>query len=299
MERAKILHFSDFHNGYEQLEKFIEYANSRTDIDTVLFSGDILGQCLSGKQLGEMGKSLETMVQGTLKECGKKEIRYDDAVKYCRRAKDKKLRQAYKNYRRVERSYHKTSKKHYKRFKKEISRISQKVMIIPGNWDTPLFKKIFSKYSIHKKKKKIHGLRIVGYGTGGFMSKYTPPTKAFDYDDKKFGKFLEKKKPDIILSHMPPKGICDGSQEIGSSALAKYLKKKRKRNPLLVCCGHAHGYDSAKTKGTLVVNAGNLGKYFNSKNCGTFAEIEINDRNVSVNHYQIKDDGIHKLRDEV
>ena len=99
---------------------------------------------------------------------------------------------------------------------------------------------------------------------------------------------------------MPPKGSADGNAKIGSETLADYIKNNPKRwnrrRLKVVACGHAHVHDSVDSNGVRVVNAGNFGKYFNSKGQGTFAEISIDyDNNVDSKHYAIQKGLIYEL----
>jgi uncharacterized protein len=167
--------------------------------------------------------------------------------------------------------------------------------MVPGNWDSNKFMEEFEDYCIHGKVAEINGLKIAGYGGANVVPKMLPQSRFVYYDESQFAEFLEETKPDVILSHMPPKGIVDGKEKIGSEALRNYIEKQ---NPRLVACGHAHGYGQAQLGKTTVSNAGNFGKYFNQKHYGTFAEIEVDGSNVSVRHYQIQDGKISEIKGE-
>ena len=300
--KVKLLHFSDFHNGYENLDRLIEYANSRHDVDAVVFSGDILGPLLNSKEASQAHKYLETIVQKASQKF-KIPLELKDALKYAKRGENLELKKMFKEYRTIEKKFDKLVKAHYKEFKGKIKKFRKKVFMIPGNWDTPMFKKIFRGYNIHKKKRKINGVRIAGFGGANAYPRQNLATRYFSYDGNEYGKYLKKHKPHIMLSHMPPKGSTDGRAKIGSETLADYLnenhKKSERKSLKVVACGHAHGYDSVDTNGVKVVNAGNFGKYFNSKGHGTFAEISIDyDNRVDSKHYAIQKGLIYQLGDK-
>jgi Icc-related predicted phosphoesterase len=288
MAKVKILHFSDLHDDYAALDALKNYINSRSDIGLVVFSGDLLGPCLSGKQAHDSHQDLETMI----KSSDKKIESFEDlktAMEKCRTSNNPKERKAAERYPAAEKSFDKTSSEHYQRFKAEISQIKAPTMIIPGNWDNPAkYAEILKENNIHGGVAKLENLVLAGYGGANMATLYVPQTRGMPYSDEQFKKILKEAHPDIIVSHMPPKGMLDGKEKIGSQALADYIQSA---HPKLVLCGHSHGYGVMKVDGTTIVNAGNLGKYFNQKTYGTFAEIEIDDDRITVTHYQISPDG--------
>ena len=106
---------------------------------------------------------------------------------------------------------------HYQEFKDKIKKFRHKVLMIPGNWDTTMFKKMFRKYNIHKKGKRINGVKIAGYGGADVIPKMLLATKTMDYSGEEFNKYLRKHKPHLMVSHMPPKGTADGKYKSANS----------------------------------------------------------------------------------
>lgn len=288
---VKFIHISDIHGGFADLETIRKYAE-KAKADAVLFSGDMLGPCISGPQAQEMNNHLETIVNSIPKD--KKFKSLDEFLQYCE--KNPETKEAAKGYRAIEKKFDEKAKAHYTEAKKAISQFSKPVLMVPGNWDSTQFLEEFKNYCIHGKVAEIKGLRIAGYGSANVIPKMLPQTRFVYYDESEFSEFLNQAKPDVILSHMPPKGIVDGKSKIGSEALRKYLEKQ---NPKLVVCGHSHDYGHEQAGKTMVSNAGNLGKYFNQKHYGTFAEIEIDGNKVVVRHYQIQKGEIQEIKEEL
>ena len=85
------MHFSDFHNGYENLDRLIEYANSRSDVDAVVFSGDVLGPILSPKEISHAHKKLEEILKVASQNYGA-HVTIEDAMKFAKKSKDKDLK---------------------------------------------------------------------------------------------------------------------------------------------------------------------------------------------------------------
>ena len=89
---------------------------------------------------------------------------------------------------------------------------------------------------------------------------------------------LTREKPDVVITHNPPKKLCDdmfNRDNVGTPAITQYIVD---HGPKLVLSGHIHeagpngnnphnvkgisGYKNPHTgKTTIVVNPGNVGRY--------------------------------------
>lgn len=291
MVKLKILHFSDFHNGYDQLNEFQEYVSKRDDVNLIVVSGDILGPCISGPQAQQINLNLEKIVLSTDKEIKSFED-LNDKIKYCETSKNKNLEEAARTFKEIQGKFDSKALENYSRFKEVMDSIKKPYVVIPGNWDSPIqYSKVLEENSIHGKLADLEGLTLAGYGGADALPNMVPLTRHMPYDEGTYEKFLKETQPDIIVSHMPPKGYLDGKNKIGSQALYSYIKNNEKK-PKLVLCGHNHHYGVDKIGETIIVNSGNLGAYFNQKNKGSFSEVEINEKGkIKVIQYQIKEQG--------
>ncbi|MBR9705237.1 hypothetical protein GOV12_07530 [Candidatus Pacearchaeota archaeon] len=312
MTELNILHFSDFHGGYDSLDDLIEHANTSDNVDAVFFSGDILEQCLSTNEQGKMHNKERFMRRYAPNESDKP-YSIDDLLKTCKKSKDKALKTVAREYEAIEKTFEKKAKTEYLKFREKIKGINKRVFMVPGNWDTPIFDKIFKKYSIHKKSKRFNGYKIMGFGGADSLPLANPSRKHYPYSDKEYQKQLKKHNPDIILSHIPPQGYADGKYQIGSLELGEYVSTNRfkgiwgylkkhldifgwfSKNPQLVACGHAHGYDSVEKNKVTVVNAGSFGEYRAPASQPTFAKIQLRDTETNVKHYGIERGNISEL----
>lgn len=298
MKTTKIIQFSDFHNDYDNLDTFIEYVNKRNDIDAVFFSGDILESLLSGVQVGEMNSNLETMIKGVANNL-KENSTIEDVFSYARKSDNKDVKNACEKYEIIEEKFKKAVETKYNKFKGHIEKINKKIVMVNGNWDSPIFNKIFEEYTVHKKTKEINGLKIAGYGGANVYPKVMPMTQIMPYDENEFKNYIEKENPDIILSHMPPKDMVDGKDHIGSESLKNYITNPRENSNLkAVFCGHSHEYGSIKEGNVLVVNPGNFGRYRSKEHNPTFAEIEIGNDYTQAKHYQMVGNQIQEIGQE-
>jgi len=130
------------------------------------------------------------------------------------------------------------------------------------------------------------------------------------FDHQEYYDLLGQVMPDVVLSHIPPKFLCDNmfnGQNVGSPALTKHIQDS---SPKLVMCGHIHeagplGGNPHEVKGmamkdgTVVVNPGNLGRFelvnfpsletARSFDYGTFSRVELEEDGspLKVEHYTL------------
>lgn len=186
--------------------------------------------------------------------------------------------------------------------------IEKPYFVIPGNYDSnDDFETVFGEKNLHEKTAELGKAKIAGYGGADagpqHLNLLIQWSHIVNYVDREFQKFLEVQQPDIIISHIPPRELCDdmfNGKNAGEIRLTRYIYKY---NPKLVLCGHIHeaGPDGGKPnkvkgiagfkspnngKKTYVVNPGNLGRFeavhprtletmMQMVNYGTFAKITI------------------------
>ncbi|MCX6710719.1 MAG: metallophosphoesterase, partial [Candidatus Woesearchaeota archaeon] len=90
---------------------------------------------------------------------------------------------------------------------RKLERTGKRVVIIPGNHESPRYLKEFSRRfphikEIHKSSCIIGNLLIIGYGSGGFLQREPD----FPSTAKKFSEIIKKhpEKKVVMLSHAPP-----------------------------------------------------------------------------------------------
>jgi Icc-related predicted phosphoesterase len=90
MTKARFIHISDIHNGFGDLKTVREYAK-KEKIDAVLFSGDVLGSCISGPQAQEMNAHLDTIAKAIPKDSKFKNL--DELLDHCQKEQSKDTEQ--------------------------------------------------------------------------------------------------------------------------------------------------------------------------------------------------------------
>jgi len=147
----------------------------------------------------------------------------------------------------------------------------------------PLYSAVFEKLSnleiLNFRKKEVGGVKFAGvpyYMDTEWALEFTPENSKNRCDAQeqtpKVESFLQTlEKVDVLIFHIPPKGILDkvdstyGAPEkwwgkhAGSSSILKYIKEKQ---PKFVICGHIHeGKGISKLGNTVIINAGVNGDY--------------------------------------
>lgn len=145
----------------------------------------------------------------------------------------------------------------------KISKIGKKILIIPGNHETPsLMKKICSFYDnityINKKAVTIGDCTFVGFTGEGFLRQ-----------DPEMEKFIKKITPKIqgkkvvLVTHAPPyrtKLDKIGREYCGNKTISNFIKKNK--NIILEICGHLHENAGKKDQlnNALLINPGPHGR---------------------------------------
>ncbi len=144
-----------------------------------------------------------------------------------------------------------------------LKQLKKRVLIIPGNHELPEEMGLLTSknvINIHEKMVTEGDLKILGFGTGGFM-----------HTSKEFVRFSKtlKGSPDICLFHQPPfKTKLDWLpffEHTGNKDFTAFIKKKQ---PLIVFCGHLHENFHMRDKigKSLIVNPGPDGELYEIKN---------------------------------
>lgn len=133
---------------------------------------------------------------------------------------------------------------------------------------------------LEERKFSLHGIGRMYKGVGFFGVGGSNPTlikTRCNYEEHEIAEFLEigyKKihmaKTKVLVSHVPPKGICDRTYlftHAGSTAVRDFLKSHS--DVELCLCGHVHEAHGFKfEENTRVLNAGSV-------KGGRFAQVEI------------------------
>lgn len=125
------------------------------------------------------------------------------------------------------------------------------ILCVPGNCDPPGVGGVLAsnRMLIAGKHEEIggHGFYGVGGGTGG-------PYAVSEEDLERVLRSVAAP-GGILISHMPPKGVCDGEGR-GSDAVRKIVEEFK---PGFVLCGHVHeAKGSGKLGESIVVNPGTV-----------------------------------------
>ena len=92
---------------------------------------------------------------------------------------------------------------------------------------------------------------------------------AFGCEESDIERRLQHVEADVLLSHGPPFGACDGG--LGSTALRNWIEAKQ---PKLVVCGHIHyGRGLDKIGNTVILNAAMLNDQYEPQGTPTVYEL--------------------------
>lgn len=139
--------------------------------------------------------------------------------------------------------------------------MNEKVVFVPGNWDSPdtaaVLSKIYGIKNLDEYYVKYNNVGIFGLGSAGTM--FLNEKEAFDKLKKNFEKVknLEKK---IMVSHLHAAGTkSELSGFPGSSGIRKAIEKFQ---PNLFISGHIHELEGIEDKigMTRIINVGRKGK---------------------------------------
>jgi len=291
----KILHFSDVHGDLNALKAVVEFAKKRNDLEAVVCSGDLLGQCLTNEQAEQMQHARSFIFNNVRSD---KPISLTDVLDFIKRSTfPDSIKRAANDYSGIEQEFNKNAEAQYKNLSNIFSEFPQTVFTIPGNWDSKHYFDYFGRFNVHEFPREINGIEFTGYGGDSFIPVFLPQTKAVFHSDEGLYKTLVEQVPEIAVTHTPPKGVLDkgaNGESYGSWANLAYIRNPDESSDLLLC-GHVHESEGcARPEGlrTLVVNAGNVGKFVNSPKYGTFVEVDYkNADSISVSPYRVLENG--------
>ncbi len=303
----KILHISDIHGDLNALNTVRKFCEERKDLEVLVCSGDLLGQCLAEKQAKVMRYSFNLIIDNVTAD-GRKMQNVTEFKEVLEKIKasyntpegintPESIKKAIEDYTGSEQEFNKNAEAQYRALANVFSQFPQTIFTIPGNWDSKAYFDYFGKYNIHEVPREIDGIEFIGYGSGLDIPTTLPPTKKIPYSDIEMYNTLVDQVPEVAVTHVPPIGILDKGESrkhYGSWANFAYIRNPDESSDLLLC-GHVHGAAGAiRPNGlrTLVVNAGNLGEYPDSPSKGSFVEIDYkNAENISAKPYVIAEDG--------
>ncbi len=119
--------------------------------------------------------------------------------------------------------------------------IAGKAVFVAGNNETvDELRSATSVPVLHGERLEVDGIRIAGLGAA------VPPLPplawgSFDLTEAEAGRLLAKiDGADILVSHSPPKGVCDRHGQLGPIGSEAVLAAARRLLPRYLLCGHIH-----------------------------------------------------------
>lgn len=137
--------------------------------------------------------------------------------------------------------------------------IAGKALFVPGNNETAgELRGATAVPVLHGDTMEFGGLRIAGLGAA--VPPLPPlPWGSFDLTEAEAAHLLSRiDGADILVSHSPPKGICDRHARLGPIGSEAVLAAARRIAPRYLLCGHIHDNWGARGRigGTGVMNLG-------------------------------------------
>ncbi len=291
----RVFVLSDSHGDHESLGKALDFLKDKADL--LLFCGDYVLQPYSKEDM---------------EEC----------------TTDNRLNRTALRERILKRSEEK-----YSELEEMLDDTGVPVLMIPGNHERPNYFDFFEDKNIHLESKTLgevvegagalDELVVAGYG-GSNETGSTFVQEAFDikidFTERELYQHLKASQPDIAVLHNPPKKTEDGAPRRGSdgkpymlhigSALARryMVENTDEGRPRLIVCGHRHTPGISEYRNTLILNAGNLGRYgdvdpetmeiVRMHNYGSFAEVVLDEEGQvsEVAFYSAKEDKVKELQ---
>ena len=243
----KIIHCSDVHEDFESLTVAADFAQAK-NADKIIVSGDL-------NLKGYTQQNLESLI------CDRNKSKFRQSI------------------------IDKTTDT-YNQFKTILDKSDIPYLLVPGNYDMTNIESVFGNHNLDRKTINENGIKYFGYGGGeqtpmhiaNLEDLLSEKPLVIVFDENELYQKLHNEKPNIIITHQPPQGLLDYTvfqQHWGTTATTQYLNDCQNNNnalPKLILVGHVHesgpyannakGFNGiAKFNSTVVVNAGNLGRF--------------------------------------
>lgn len=284
----KILHISDIHGDIPALTTVKDYAAKKKDLDLIVCSGDHLGQCLSaeeGRNEHTAFSFVQDFIANNLRVEGEGDITFSDILReiLTREEVPKPVKSAATAHVELVKKFDENAEKQYEEIADIFEQFPQRVLTVPGNWDSLHYFKFLQKYDIHGETREVGGIKFSGYGSANMIPIYLPYARYINYSGDELHDFLVDEDPDVAVTHVAPRKLQDKGSIRDHDGDAMYLAYVRAEAPMLCLVGHSHearGIGKDKYQGTYVINSGNLGKYEGSPSSKTFYEIELTPKGI-------------------
>ncbi|MEZ5777362.1 MAG: metallophosphoesterase family protein [Paracoccaceae bacterium] len=119
--------------------------------------------------------------------------------------------------------------------------VANKAIFIAGNNETvEELRGATAARVLHGETAEINGLVFAGLGAA-VPPLQTLPWDSFDLSEERAERLLAGiERADILISHSPPRGVCDRHGRLGSIGSDAVLAATRRLGPRYLLCGHIH-----------------------------------------------------------
>ena len=274
---------SDIHGDFGFFDKALDGIVRPSDAEVLAINGDLSGEVFEGEEIKAFqaaAQIIENVRQqvyqatqgkvGTFHGCAEFLLREDVKA-------GEDVKNAARQYLFSEENARQRMLGTYRELKERFDGLSQRVVLVPGNWDGKCIDDILGKRNLHNKPtEEINGVNFSGYGGAESYPNVLPLDLTIDFDeDEAFAQLCENGNAEVLLLHTPLRGFSKNGNDLGNYCFNSVMYRNA---PSLILSGHSHQrgiFQDPKTK-TVVVNPGNLGRYNGSK-YGTFLELELDD----------------------
>lgn len=305
----KILDMSDIHGDLDALKTVADFAASNKDkgLELVICNGDLPGKCL-GREEAEQAYAAFGFLYNIMKQNDLDD--FDDFMEKIKSVSNlpEQIKAAVRDYKELVGKYKELVGKQYEEIAGIFRQLPQKVLIVPGNWDSKNFfeNDDIRRFGLHGQFDSIgegaDKLIIAGYGDAedNTTNPNVPQSEIIQASGRDLYGFLSKEKRDIAVTHVPAFGFLDRikNKNIGSPYVLAYLL--RDSAPDLHFCGHCHPDRGAMVipeTEAISINPGNLGKYPGDEVSGSFVVVDYEktnggaDRRIAITPYMINGNG--------
>ena len=288
----RMLYAADVHGDLEALERFRDFSKDRA-IDIVVAAGDLIAPIFRGEDAEKFRACSDLILEGVRQN--KAQVTFEQMAQHIAQHPEApdEARQLAESYLRFTERARKNVQEQYGVIKEIFDSFGKPVLTIPGNWDTTTIDNVLVNENLHPSdwnnpsKREINGVSFGGFGASPeYMLGLLPQELEIPYSDEVAYHILTGLAPDIAITHQPVYGLCDVEDQkqkhIGSPFLALYLAES---TPDLFLVGHMHRPSIDQKHGVVVINPGNLGRYYpdprkeKHSDFGTFIEFGVDGKN--------------------